>query len=367
MTDRISARQLMLIIALSRTSVMAVFLPVVSAANALHDAWLASVVAAVAGTVLGLLSATLAARFPRKSLGASAKITLGTVAGFVVAAVFALFYLVVALAELRHFGILFETFEFSRTPGWALSLSIWAVAVYGVHLGADSLGRSAETLFTVVGLVIVFSLILAGVARVADTGYLRPMLARGWKPVLQATVNPIFWFATSGGVVLALGKFCEHSRLRRAVAYGLVISGTLLTVMAATATIVLGPYGARDQVSPLMTVAHTVFLRGVFERLDILLMSIWVIAVTFDVTLLFMVAVVILADAVSVSPNLVLWALAIPGGVILTNRSTTLFDFRTAFGAVPTGTATVVVFVGFVGLVLVSAILRGRGGDDQGA
>ena len=68
MSGRINARQLMLIVVITRVSSILVLLPVVMIGDARQDAWIATIVSTFGSCLVGGLAAGLAAKFPGKSL-----------------------------------------------------------------------------------------------------------------------------------------------------------------------------------------------------------------------------------------------------------------------------------------------------------
>lgn len=354
----------MLIVALSRFTVMAVFLPVVTVGTATRDAWLAAILATLAGMAVGVPAAVLAARFPGQSLGTLARSVAG-VPGLVLAALYGVFYFAVAVVEARLITLLLITATLPATPGWAVALPMLLIAVYGAALGPDTLGRSGEILITFLLVALMLSLFFLTVSRTMEAALLRPVLARGIRPVLSSIPNPLFWFGVSAGSVLALGKYCESSRLVKPVVAGTAISGVLLTVMALIAIATLGPGEAADQLSPMLTVARTVYLPGIAERLDVLLLNMLMIAAVFDVTLFLLVSAVILGDVLNVRGRAVVIVLGLLAVVPLTQRQVTMFNLLSLFDVVPSAVIVAIVYVGLVGGLLVAALLQDKKGDSK--
>jgi spore germination protein (amino acid permease) len=361
---RISGRQLMLMVALSRFTVMIVFLPVVTTGTAGRDAWLAAILAVLGGMVVGALAAVLSARFPGQSLGGFARAAAG-IPGLVFAVIVAGYYFFIAVAETRLLSMLIITVNLPRTPGWAVALPILLVAVYGAALGPDTLGRSSEALITLLLASLGLALLLLLASKQADPAWLRPVLARGLRPVLSSTVNPILWFSISAGSVLALGKYCEPNRLVKSVLMGTAISGAILVTMAAFTVMTLGAGEAVDQLSPLLAVARTVFFEGLAERIDVLLLNVLMIGAIFDVTLFLLVAAVILSDVFRVRGRTIVIVLGLLAVAPLAYRRVTIFQVLKLFDVTASGIMLATVYVALVGLLLIIAIVRGKKGDSR--
>jgi spore germination protein KB len=352
----------MLVVALSRFTVMVVFLPVVTTGEAGRDAWLAAIIAVVGGMAVGALAAVLAARFPGQSIGGLARSAAG-IPGLVLATIYGSYFFFIAVAEVSLFSRLLVAVNLPRTPSWAVILPILVIAVYGAALGPDTVGRSSEILITFLLASLFLALVLLPISGQVDLGLLRPVLLRGLRPVLTSTVNPILWFAVSAGSVLAIGKYCEPQRLIKSVVAGTAISGALLIAMALVAITTLGAGEAVDQVSPLLAVARTVFFAGLAERIDVLLLSVLMIGSVFDTTLLILVSTVILSDVFRVRGRIVVIILGALSVVPLAYRGITILDLLDLFNVVPSGIMLATVHIGLVGILLLAAVVRRKKGE----
>ena len=362
----ISARQLIFIIALSRIPAIAVFMPVITSANALQDAWFSVILAITGGIFTGALAALVAMRFPYQSLGSLAKISLGKVFGVAAALIFGLYFYFLALARTRELSLLLVSTLLPNTPTWILAITILIAVIYGVILGADTLGRSAEILLTIVGGTILIGFLLLFISGTEGVSLLRPVLSRGIQPVAVAAVQPTFEFANSAGTILALGKFCRRpGGMLKAVTLATIISGIILFALTVVVIITLGPHEAQRQLSPMLSLARTVFITGVFERIDLLLASIWVLGVIFEVTLFFFTASVILSDGLGLTLQNTAIPLFVLGIAPVSLRYTDIFTFFEIFAPLPSGIAVLFIHVSLVGLVLLAAVLRGKGGKNE--
>jgi len=349
-------------IALSRFTVMIVFLPVVTTGTAGRDAWLAAILAVFGGMAVGALAAVLSARFPGQSIGGFARAAAG-IPGLVLAVIVAGYYFFIAVVETRLLTLLLITVNLPRTPGWAVALPILVVAVYGAALGPDTIGRSSEILITLLLASVFLGLLLLLISGQTDIGLLRPVLARGLRPVLTSTVNPVLWFAISAGSVLALGKYCEPHRLVKSVIAGTAISGTILVIMATVTIMTLGAGEAVDQLSPMLAVARTVFFMGLAERIDVLLFNVLMIGAVFDMTLFLLVAAVVLSDAFHVRGRTVVIVLGVLAVAPLAYRRVSIFELLKLFDVVASGFMLATVYIGLVGLLLLIALVRGKKGE----
>jgi spore germination protein KB len=364
---KISTRQLFFIISLSRISIIVVFLPIITITDVLQDAWIAAIVATTIAILLGILVGSLLLRFTRKSFAEISRESLGLTLGIPTGPLVGLLFYFITLLRTRNLAFLIVTSALPEAPDSAIGIMAWLVATYGAYLGPDAMGRSAEFLITIVGLSIVAGFVLLAMSPIRpDIFFLKPVLSRGLLPVIPALANPVFWFLISGGLALGLGKYCvDPARIRRALVTSLLLSGIMLVILSVTVLIYMGPHQSKEQFSPLLSLAHVAFVSGIVERLDILIATLWMLGVVFDVTVLLLVASVILADTFGVRANLTVLVLSGLGLIPLALRLGDPFQIRKILEPGPTALATAVL-LGLIGLVFLVSVIRGVGRGRRG-
>ncbi len=366
MTDRISARQLMLVVAVMRASAMLVLLPAVMVGDARQDSWISSIVSTLGSCLVALLLSGLAARFPGKSLGHIGKAVLGPVAGWLVIGLFALSQYVVALSRIRTVSLVVISEFMPNTPGWAIAVPMLMVSVYGAVHGPDTVARAAELVFVLLSGLLVVESILLYVSKAGPTTSLKPMLARGIKPVLAGSVSPVFLGTISSSVVLSLGRYVKKAAsLGRATIFGLVIGGTYLTLTVIQVLTTTGHQQAQNSLAPLLSLAGAISIEGFVERTDLFLLASWIVGVTFDVTILLLSASIIFGDALSIDFKKVAVALFLLGILPVSHRITDLFNIRIVLTLPVAGIWTLVVFLGGIGVTYAVALVRRIDGREK--
>ncbi len=359
----INVRQLGLMIFLSRVSVMAIFLPVVTAAGALEDAPLAALGAGVIGIIAAYILSRLSLAFPRKTFSEAARTVLGKPIGTVAGSILAAFFFMLAILRSRQLGYALTNTILRQAPVWIIAIPVLLVGIYGALLGTDTLARSSEVLVTLMAGIIVTGLVLALVSGVPDVSMLQPILSRGIEPVAIAMINPIFWFATSASITVVFMKFCDQpEKVPRTAVWATAGSATLLVLLSATSNIILGPRTAQLALSPVHGIARTIFYRGILERLDIMAVSIWVLGITFDVALFFLAAVLLFDDATGVANTK---ALVLTMGAMGIAASWPpffdIFFIRRMLAPETTGAILVGVHIILIGGTYATALFRGMG------
>lgn len=359
----ISPRQLFFTLALARIGALLVLLPVVQSGNAMQDAWISVIVATAAAILVTWLGSYLAMKHPEKSLGHFANDLLGRVGGTIATAILALSFYVLCLIRVRLVSLVIISHFMPRTPGWALAIPVLLTAFYGALMGPDTVGRASEFLFTVMSVIVVSTVLLSWGWSGERVAGLKPVLSRGLGPVFAASVPAAFLGVVSGLNVLALGKFTtEKTKMPRATAMALFVSGLGLLSTTINVITTLGPVQAQKRVTPLLALASGVFIEGVLERLDLVLMASWVLGVTFDVTVLLLSSSILIGDSVRVEHRKVAAVLFLLGLVPVSHRITDVFTMQRLHSIPVTGIWAVVIIVGTLVPVTVAYLIKKKKG-----
>ena len=115
-TERISGRQLLSIIFNLHSAVVISILPSISTADSAQDAWLSSLVALAAVSLIALAITGLAARFPREDMVQFSIRLLGPWAGRAIPLVFLFLVLQVAALDCRYYGDMLHSGFIVLTP-----------------------------------------------------------------------------------------------------------------------------------------------------------------------------------------------------------------------------------------------------------
>lgn len=359
----INPRQLFFIIALTRISALLVLLPVVTAGNALQDAWISVIVATVVAILFVWLGAYLAMKHPGKSLGQFSRDLLGKTGGAITTGLLAISFYVLCLIRTRLVSLVIISHFMPKTPGWALAIPVLLTAFYGAMMGPDTVGRASEFLFTVMALIIVVSMVMSYVWSAERVAGLKPVLSRGLRPVFGAAVPAAFLGLMSGLRVLALGRFTvEEHKMPKATALALLVSGLVLLVVTIDVLTTLGPAQAQAYVMPVLALASSVFIEGILERLDLVLMTAWVLGITFDVTVLLASSSILIGDSLGIGHRKVAAALFLLGVVPVSHRFTDIFVMRQLHSIPVTGIWSAAICVGTLAPVCIAYLIKKRRG-----
>ncbi|MDH7577011.1 MAG: endospore germination permease [Bacillota bacterium] len=361
---RISSRQATFLIANEILATGILFLPALMAREAGHDAWASVLIAAVFGLVLGALVVSLGLRFPEKNLVEYAIELLGPWGGRALGILFGLFFFYLNGIIIREFGELLVSVVMPETPLVVFNALLVAMAVYGVYLGLEVFARVSEIVFPFSLLVSLFMLSLA--LPEMDFFQLKPVLVHSFSHILRGAGSLFAFFGE--GIVFAmflpyLRRPEDARRVNLQVIFLLVVMISL-TVLGVTAL-----FGAEETarlVFPTFDLAKTVRLGGFLERMESLVVGVWVSAVGLKVMVIYYAAALAFAQSFNLSDYR---PLVLPGGVILVALSilefTDIIHLR-EFLARFWGPLGITVQGGIPLLLFFLALIRKKGITNQG-
>ncbi|WP_206918391.1 GerAB/ArcD/ProY family transporter [Alicyclobacillus suci] len=244
-----------------------------SAKFAHQRTWLAMIPATLTGIWSIWVMTELARRHPGQSIIQYAMDILGKWGGRAFGVIIILqtfIYTTKVAAEMMTF---ISMFALPRTPKpMILGLFLFACGV-AVWAGIEVIARCAETFIpiTITFFLFVFICLLPNMR----PAYVRPVLGPDWfETVIQAAIVPSAWY----GEFLLMGfllPFLETSKnVRRMSYYLLTFIGVFVVMIALQSTMVAGPLIEKLTYSYYIT-ARYISLGDFFERIDPLIISIW--------------------------------------------------------------------------------------------
>ncbi len=146
---RISARQVLYMLILVRTSPIFVFNPSIGA-GAAQDAWLTEFFATGIQLIMAYFMFKLAYRFPRESFYGYSELILGRYLGKLVNLSYVIFFIVVSATLLNELGQLMVIAFLPETPIIVFIVMAIIATTYAARSGFEVIARLAERLFPLV-------------------------------------------------------------------------------------------------------------------------------------------------------------------------------------------------------------------------
>lgn len=298
MREQISAWQLGILMFLTVVGTAVLFLPGIIARAARQDAWLVPFVVSLFTVPNMLLLGALGNRFRHLSLPEMAAAVFGRWAGAALGIYFALWATFTNAVIIREFSIFIAAVVLPYTPELATAAGIAWLGGLAARRGPEVLGRCAEM---VIPLYLGFlAIVMILVLKEARWERLLPVLERGWQPLFTAAVPPAGWHMEIGLALLFLPHLRRDASLpatllgAAAASLGLGVIGGLL------GTLVLGAEAARATF-PLLDLARMVSIAEFIERIDPLIVAIWVTGMFIKVGCFFYAGAAALAGGVGLT------------------------------------------------------------------
>jgi spore germination protein len=275
--ERITLRQLQILIIISSLGTGLIVLPRRVAEFASHDGW----IIVLGLTVLGMGLAALMVAAARVKPGAAFIEYAGFALTRPVAYLCGVFLWVKLVAaagfELQIFLVITKRVLLNDTPIYIVSALMLAVCAYAAVKGIETRARVAEvlTLVLVLPLVFLFAIALMDM----DLSNLRPVLVTPPERLLSGTLRLGFVFTGLECLLLASPYIAPGKKMGRAVVCAVGFAGLLITAIT---VITLAKFGAgvADEPWPVLRMMDMLNLPGSFiERQEALMFSFWIVTV----------------------------------------------------------------------------------------
>ena len=277
LNDKISLRQLQILLVLDILGTGVTALPRTAASYAAQDGWVSVLFAALAACAVAFMAATLAGRFPSMSFPHYTEaLWPRPLAAIIGLALTAKLVLNCAL-ELRIFGEIVRHTMLPETPFAVVCALMLLVSAYAAAKGYETRARIAEILIFVVAvpLVVIFTL----AARESDYTNLMPVLDTPVQDIANGAAHSAFAFTGVELILLAFPYLAKPQKARRAAVSAVAITGVVMAAVTAMTIARFSPAGVLPRAWPVLDMMDAIDLPGSFvERQEALMMSFWIVS-----------------------------------------------------------------------------------------
>lgn len=361
---KISTRQATFLMVNTILATAILFLPAISTRQALQDAWISTLITTGNGILISLLVVTLMRRFPRQTLVQYSEDIAGKVIGKIIGLGYIWFFLHINAIIVREFGDFLIAVFMPRTPLLVFNAMIVILAIMVVRSGLEPLGRLNEWIFILNSSILIF--IFGLTLREVSPANFQPVLEGGIVPALRGAYTPTAWF----GEIITLGMIFPfltqpHRGYRIAIGAHLIIGAFLL--MGAFITIgIFGPELVSRLKFPIMAAVRIISFGEFFERIESLVMVIWVGGVFVKISVFHYATVMAAAHSFNLNDYR---PLVIPLGILNVILSIHLFEGVTdlvEFLSITFPVYALSTFeLGIPALLLLAALLQGKRGENN--
>lgn len=276
--ERISTRQVMILLILQMFNINMLLVPKLSTYYVGRNGYILPVLAIIFGVIYVYCITSLTMRFPNKTLVEITKDLLPDGIAYVLLSAFAIKLLIGAGLELRMFGELILQVMLPRTPLVVIMLVMLLTSAYLVKSGIEATARMAEILIYFVMVPIAIVIII--IALQTDYQNLLPFFQTDIKSVSRGALTMSYMFTSLEFLLMMTGLMRKPSKARkmgiRAVCFIGIVQGiiTLLTLSE------IGLGETQRQVWPVIGLMQNIGIsQSVVENQEVILLSVWPLSV----------------------------------------------------------------------------------------
>lgn len=250
-----------------------------------RDAWLAALLAWIPGFLLALVAWWLARRLEGQNLFQMTRTIFGRFLGTLFNIGLVVYLLYWATLLTREFSVFTASVVYIYTPEFLFSLLFLTLGFVGATLQVEFVARAAELSapFVIGGLLF----LVIGTIPHLDLGMLRPMLADSWLGVARQAATPAVVFAEAGLIALLVMPYLNNLKHGpKALGVGFTVNVAFSTAIAAILIGTFGPELLSVLAFPTFSAARLINLGTFLERLEWLLVALWLGAMGVKLSLL---------------------------------------------------------------------------------
>lgn len=319
---KITARQLIFIMLISRLVIPTTDLPVLTSPPANQDVWLAALLSPLLTMVLAAPLVLLAIRFPGLTIIQWGPLLLGK-AGVAIGCLYVWFFLHNAAITLRTAAEFMTAVPMPETPLVVFILLLALISAWAAANGLEVIGRMAELLCLLLLAAVLAQFVL--VLPEMEVKALQPVLEEGIGPVLLGA----FYVSARLVEVLILAMAVPYlnksspKQIIGVLAANLAVFTVFFVLIILAVTMVFGAAKAQAYSFPYLSLSRIVSFGDVIERLEIIHLSVFIMGVFIKVAAFFYLAVLGLSQLMNLQTYR---PLVLPLGALLVALSVWLFD-----------------------------------------
>jgi spore germination protein KB len=235
--------------------------------HAKQDIWIATIIAMVMTSLIFAVYGRISSLFPGKSIYEILDLLFGKVFGKVFLLFFVFYSFTLGALVIRDFGEFVKIASLPETPLCIFAFFAVVLIIWAVREGIELLGRFLAIFFPIY--VFMISIVTLLSIPLFDFSNLKPVLYDGLNPVLTDSFG-IFTFPFAEVVVFLclMGSLRKNSSVYKVYYNSLLISGTLLIIIALRSILVLGMPGRLIQNFPPYASTRIIRIGAFLQRIE---------------------------------------------------------------------------------------------------
>ncbi len=278
MNDKISIRQMQVLLILDIFGTGVIILPRVVAEYAKQDGWILIILSIALGLIYAFVITSLCGIYPNKTFVELCETIVGKFLAHIIAVIFSIKLILSVAFEIRYFGEIISQTMLAETPFHIICLTMLFVSAYAAMKGYETRARIAELLIFLILVPIVIVFFIASL----DVNYtnLLPIAKTANTDYLKGAYITSFAFSGIDIAMIATPYIVKPEKMKKAVSQVVVILGLLFLLITLITIARFGPFEITKQMWPVLEMMDTINIPGSFiERQEALVMSFWIISV----------------------------------------------------------------------------------------
>ena len=276
--DKISLRQLQMLIIINIFGTGVIFLPRITAQIAGPDGWVVVIITTLFATICTYIITSLSAIYPSKTFYEYTSIITNKPIAFILSVFLVLRLVIHAALTLRISLEIISSIMLPTTPQWILALLIIAISGYGASKGYETRARLAEILIFIILIPILFVFSLA--AFNVDYTNILPILNTDITTLLKGGFFTLNAFTSIEFLLLVYPYVNKFNGVRKSATVSVLIVGIIMTIITLITISRFGIYNINLIAWPVIQMMDSTNLPGSFiQRQGALVMSFFIISV----------------------------------------------------------------------------------------
>ncbi|GAA0831460.1 endospore germination permease [Bifidobacterium pullorum subsp. gallinarum] len=253
--------------------------------TAREDAWIASLCSLLINILMVVLYIAIARLYPGKTIFQINELVLGKILGKAMSLIYLFYFLILTGTLLGNLGFFITSEMMPETPIEAIQILFLIAAIMCARMGIIILARVGELMFP--WIVFLFMVLLLSLIPQIDWNHIKPILEDGWIPVANAGFHSsMFQELIVLMVFLPLVK--GERKGEKALLWGAVAGGIVLSVTVLLSVLILGIEQTENSTFPAFALAKTINVGNFFQRVEGILITLWVLTFFIKISLLFL-------------------------------------------------------------------------------
>lgn len=290
---RITYKQLILLITLSRIIITITYLPAISEPPESHDQWLAELLYFPVQLIFALPIYFLWKRFPNQTILQYSQ-TLTGILGKPIGLLIFWYFLHSTAIFIAQFNFFLTTAVMPETPGLFFSLTLVLVSAYAIHKGLEVICRLSELFAPLVmtAIIVVFFLL----AKDMDLKNLSPVFEMGLVPLTQGSIIYSSRTLEVLGLAMLLPCLNNPQKAKTIFIFSFALVSLFFVIITLPVLLVLGIEEAQNYGFPFYSVIRLVNIADIIERIEPVHMAIWILGAFIKLTLNYYLVVLSLSQ-----------------------------------------------------------------------